>query len=336
MNDNQPRELDRVEQAAMILLSLPESQASQVMQRLPSVDIQKLTQTMASLRQVSNSNASSVLANFFDLYKKNAGIKKASRDLLGRILHDAVGQSASKSLIEQVYGYDVYDAVQRLEWVDDLLLADELAQEHHQMQANLLAMLTSKKSATVLALLPESSHDDLLYRIATMEKVNNAAVDEVEQLIERCILRSNQTKAPKVDGIKRVADIVNNFSGKQEVLLKTLREQDHNVAEQVESRMFDFAVLGRQKDDVLQSLVAQVEPQLLAMALKGANEGVRNAIMNALPKRMVQGLTSEMQALGSVPSSQAAAARTELMLKAKLMMEQGELELQLFEDQVVD
>ncbi|WP_298439586.1 FliG C-terminal domain-containing protein [uncultured Ferrimonas sp.] len=336
MSDNVSAELEPVEQAAMIMLSLPEAQSARVMQRLSSLDIQRLTQKMATLKQVSSQDAQQVLQQFFTLYQQNAGIKKADRDSLARTLHDAVGATAAKSLIEQVYGHDVHDAVQRLEWIDDQLLADELSQEHHQMQANLLAMLSAQKSAIVLELLPAASHDDILYRIATMDQVNNAAVDEVEQLIERCILRSNQTKAPKVDGTQCVADIVNNFGGQKTALLKTLREHNHTVAQEVEAKMFDFIILGRQQDEVLQTLVAEIEMELMATALKGTDSSVRKAIMAALPKRMAQSLGNQITALGGIPNSQAEAARSEVMRMAKEMMDNGALDLQLFEDQVVE
>lgn len=329
-------ELDPVEQAAMIMLSLPEAQSAQVMRRLSSLDIQRLTLKMATLKQVGNQDAQLILQRFFTLYQKNAGIKKADRESLARTLNEAVGSSAAKNLIEQVYGYDVNDAVQRLEWIDDQLLANELSQEHHQMQANLLAMLSPQKSATVLGLLPVASHDDILYRIATMEQVNNAAVDEVEQLIERCILRSNQTKAPKVDGTQCVADIVNNFGGQKTALLKTLREHDNRVAQEVEMKMFDFVILGRQQDEVLQTLVSEIDMDLIATALKGTDASVRKAITGALPKRMAQSLENQITALGGIPNTQAETARTEVMRIAKQMMDEERLDLQLFEDQVVE
>ena len=75
---------------------------------------------------------------------------------------------------------------------------------------------------------------------------------------------------------------------------------------------------------------------MLALALKGIEPELKTALLTALPKRMSSAIETQIEAIGTIPLSQAIAARKEIMEIAKQMMDEGEIELQLFEEQVVD
>jgi flagellar motor switch protein FliG len=128
---------------------------------------------------------------------------------------------------------------------------------------------------------------------------------------------------------------LNRFEGDREQLMEMIKLHDNKLAEDVTDNMFDFIILGRQKQETLQTLLGLVPSETLAVALKGIEQELKTSLLNALPKRMSAAIETQMDALGGVPLSRAQGARKDIMTLAKQMLKEGEIELQLFEEQVV-
>ncbi len=328
--------MNNVEQAAMLLLSMGEKGAAQVMAHLDRHDVQRLSHKMARLSSISQHEAGEVLGRFFNEYREQSGIARASRSYLQKTLDLALGDRVAKGLIDSIYGNEIKTLVKRLEWVDPQLLAREIAREHCQLQAVLLALLPPESAAQVLRGLPETSRDEVLVRIAQLSELDRDAVDELTELVERCMLIAMEKSHTKVSGVRQVADILNRFDGDREQLMTMIKLHDNELAGDVTDNMFDFIILGRQKPDTLQDIISAVPPEVLAVAVKGIAPELKASLMGALPKRMSSAIETQSEALGSVPLSQALAARKEIMQLAKQMSDDGEIELQLFEEQEVE
>ncbi|BCV64763.1 flagellar motor switch protein FliG [Shewanella carassii] len=328
--------LDNLEQAAMLLLCMGEEGASQVMAHLDRQDVEQLSYKMARLSSVTQHEAEAVLNRFFDRYKEQAGIARASRAYLQKTLDLALGDRVAKGLIDSIYGDEVKMLVKRLEWVDAKLLARELQHEHVQLQAIMLGLLPPEIAAQVLQYLPGDNQDEVLVRIARLGELDRDVVEELRQLVERCMVMAMEKSHTQVSGVRQVADILNRFDGDREHLMQMIRLQDSHLANDVTENMFDFIILGRQKPETLQEILGAVEAESLALALKGIDGELKRTLLTALPKRMSSAIETQSEALGAVPLSMANDARRSIMDTAKEMMENGEIELQLFEEQVVE
>lgn len=327
--------MDNYAQAAMLLLSMGEEGAAMVMAHLDRNDVQHLSHKMARLSSITQQEAEAVLSRFFQRYKEQSGIARASRSYLQKTLDIALGDRVSKSLIDSIYGDEIIVLVKRLEWVDPQLLAREITHEHCQLQAVLLGLLPPESAAKILKMLPLESQDDVLVRIAQLGELDRHVVEELRQLVERCMLMAMEKSHTQVAGIKQVADILNRFEGDREQLMEMIKLHDKQMAIDVTDNMFDFIILGRQKQETLQTLLGQVPPETLSLALKGIDLDLKDSLLKALPKRMSSAIETQIDALGGVPVSRASGARKEIMELAKQLMQEGEIELQLFEEQVV-
>lgn len=327
--------MDNYAQAAMLLLSMGEEGAARVMAHLDRNDVQHLSQKMARLSSITQQEAEAVLSRFFQRYKEQSGIARASRSYLQKTLDIALGDRLSKSLIDSIYGDEIKVLVKRLEWVDPQLLAREITHEHCQLQAVLLGLLPAESAAKILKMLPSDSQDEVLVRIAQLGELDRNVVDELRELVERCMLMAMEKSHTQVAGVKQVADILNRFEGDREQLMEMIKLHDKQMAIDVTDNMFDFIILGRQKQETLQTLLGQVPSETLSLALKGIDFELKDALLNALPKRMSSAIETQIEALGGVPVSRASGARKEIMELAKQLMQEGEIELQLFEEQVV-
>ncbi|GIU51915.1 MULTISPECIES: flagellar motor switch protein FliG [Shewanella] len=328
--------LDNLDQAAMILLSMGEKGAAQVMAHLDRNDVQHLSHKMARLSSITQNEADFVIGRFFKRYQEQSGIARASRSYLQKTLDLALGDRVAKSLIDNIYGDEIKTLVKRLEWVDPKLLAREITNEHSQLQAVLLGLLPPESAAQVLSGLPEAGQDELLVRIAQLGELERGVVEELRHLVERCMLIAMEKSHTQVSGVRQVADILNRFEGNREQLMEMIKLHDKKLAGEVADNMFDFIILGRQKAETLQEIMALVPADTLALALKGIEPELKKTLLRALPKRMSSAIETQIEAIGTVPLSQATAARKDIMELAKQMMDEGQIELQLFEEQVVE
>lgn len=328
-------DIDNLEKAAILLLSMGTEAAAKVMQKLSRDEVQRLISKMAGLSGVSSMEARWTLQQFFNQYREQSGIGSASREYLEQTLDLALGQRLSRSLLDSLYGDVMSQDIQRLQWVPADVLARFFRNEHPQMQAVLLAFLPPQTASAVLDELPGSVHDDLLVRVASISSVSEHVLGELRLTLDRCLAYVADQSGAKVNGVRQVADILNRYQGDKEQMLSLLREHDGDMALEIEKNMFDFMTLRRQSDETLQRLVQEIPSELLALALKNTETSFRKVVLGAMPKRMAQALEDQIQHQGSVSLRKVEQAREEIMQLVRELVEQGEIEFQLFEEPTV-
>ncbi|QKJ85611.1 flagellar motor switch protein FliG [Paramixta manurensis] len=333
--NNKPAGRSRLEQAAILLLSIGEEAAATVMQKFTREEVMRLSETMARLHDVKMTQARDALNHFFKEYREQSGINGASRSYLQGILEKALGGEIARSVINGIYGDEIRYRMARLQWVDTPQLAALIAQEHLQLQAVFLAFLPPDVAALVLTHLDDARREEILFRIARLDDVNRDVVDELDRLIERGVAVLSE-HGSKVKGIKQAANIVNRIAGNQEGLLEQLRERDQEVVEALKDEMYEFFILSRQNATTLQRLLEEIPMEEWALALKGTEPVLRNAIFDAMPKRQAQLLQNTTNRLGPVPLSRIELVRKEIMATVRELAEEGEIQVQLFAEQTVE
>lgn len=333
---NEPKaELTGVDKTAVLLLSIGEEAAAKIMARFTREEVTAISERMAKLSGLSSQDARNVMQDFFDEYREQSGIGAASRQYLEKTLDMALGKRLARSMIDGIYGDALEHELQALQWVPPETLARFFRHEHPQLQAVLLGFLPPDSASAMLAALPAEQHDELLYRVANLNEISDQVMFELKDLLARCLEYIADQASAKVNGVKQAAKILNYYQGDRSALMDTLRGHDETVATAVADNMYDFITLARQSDELLQTLIQEIPMETFALALKGADPVVREALGDALPKRMVQGLDDAMMALGAVPISRAEQARAEVMQIVRDLHEEEQITYQLFEEKVV-
>lgn len=327
--------IEDLEKAAILMLSMGEEAAAKIFKRLNRDEVRRLSGAIAKLQNVSTAEAKWILQQFFGLYKNQSGISGTSRSYLQRTLDMALGPRFARSMLDGLYGEEVSDELQLLQWIPPEVIGRFFAKEHPQLQAVLLAFLPSEISSAVLDALPAELHDDLLFRVANLKEISEVVLRELQHTLNRCLDYVAEQAGTQVDGVRQVADILNRYRGDRSKMLEMLKLYDASIAVEVEKNMFDFETLKRQTSDVLQTLLQEIPSELLAVALKGTDASFRKVVLGALPKRMAQALETQMQGQGGVSLSKVQSARADIMQQVRSMVEQGEIEFQLFEEPVV-
>src|SRR5450631_1179839 len=177
-------EIPGTQRAAILLMSLGEQDAANVLKQLDARDVQKLGVAMAELKQVSRDQMSTVLEKFIGIADAKAGIANGSQDYVRRVLTQAVGKGKADLLLDRVSSDKTGQGIEQLKWMEAKAVAQIISAEHPQIGALVLANLEAEQSAAILPLLPEAMRTDVLMRIASLSEVPQSALNELDQLVE--------------------------------------------------------------------------------------------------------------------------------------------------------
>ncbi len=328
--------LSYVEQTALVLLGMGEDAAAKVLQHFTRDETQRVTRAMAKLNGIKSDSARGVIQNFFEDFREHSGIRGASKEYLSNTLRKALGNDLAKGLLNNLYGDEIRNNMQRLQWVEAETLARFIVNEHPQMQAIFLAYLPADSSSAVLKHLPQDYHDEIIFRIAQLQDIDYQVATDLHELVERCIEKVSASQSVPLSGVKQAADIINRFEGDRGSLMEMLKLHDEEVVNAIEENMFDFMVLGRQREETMDMLVQQIPLELWATALKGSDITLQQAIKRSMPQRMVKALEDDMEARGAVALSRVQKARQDIMQMVRELDESGEVQLLLYEEPTVE
>ncbi len=328
--------LSYVEQTALVLLGMGEDAAAKVLQHFTRDETQRVTRAMAKLNGIKSDSARGVIQNFFEDFREHSGIRGASKEYLSNTLRKALGNDLAKGLLNNLYGDEIRNNMQRLQWVEAETLARFIVNEHPQMQAIFLAYLPADSSSAMLKHLPQDYHDEIIFRIAQLQDIDHQVATDLHELVERCIEKVSASQSVPLSGVKQAADIINRFEGDRGSLMEMLKLHDEEVVNAIEENMFDFMVLGRQREETMDMLVQQIPLELWATALKGSDITLQQAIKRSMPQRMVKALEDDMEARGAVALSRVQKARQDIMQMVRELDESGEVQLLLYEEPTVE
>jgi flagellar motor switch protein FliG len=330
-----PVKLTPVEQAAIVLLSIGEEPAAAVLRCLEREELIELTQVMSRMSGIKVDAVKNSIQKFFDDYRQQSGLHGASRNYLKRSLDLALGSEIANSVLNTIYGDAIRPMMARLQYASPKWLADYIAAEHVQMQAVFLAFLPPALAGQIIDALPEEGRDLVLLNLARLDEIDRDLLQELDELVVRC-LSSFDSQSTSVEGIRQTAEILNRLPGNRAQMVELLRAHDPDVVSKIELSMYDFLILANQSENALTRIIEEVPLEQWAIALKGAEVSIRDAILKTMPKRQAQAFEDMMRRAGPMPMSRIEQTRQEIMNTVKALADNGEVEIQLFAEQVVE
>ena len=328
--------LSKVEKAALLLLGMGEEVAAGVLKNFSRDEVQKVAKVMSTLSDIKTTQAKGVIDEFFNDFKQHSGIQGASKNFIDNMLNNALGGNIAKGLVADLYGDEIRNKMQKLQWISADILMKNIIDEHIKMQSVFLAYLPAETSSEILALFPDEKRIDLLYRITQLEDLEQNVADDLIELIERCAKQYTENKTGTLKGVKQAADILNRFSGDKAVMINSLKDIDSQVANQLESDMFDFYIIAKQTEQTLEIIHQNVSTDLWIVAMKGATDEFKQTIFQSFPKRVAADLESQMKELGAVSSRVVKNAQAEILNIVKELNSNGVIELVLYNENMIE
>jgi flagellar motor switch protein FliG len=200
--------------------------------------------------------------------------------------------------------------------------------EHPQIIAIVLAYLDSDQAAQVLNELPQRVRHDIVMRVATLEGIQPAALKELDQIMERQFSGKQRIKSSSIGGAQAAANILNYLdSGIESSIMEQIQDMDNDLSDRIQDLMFVFDDLAEVDDRGVQMLLREVNSETLVLALKGADESVKEKFFRNLSKRAAEMLADDLEAKGPVRVSEVETAQKEILAIAKRMSDEGQLAL---------
>ncbi|MCE0494522.1 flagellar motor switch protein FliG [Vibrio salinus] len=321
-------EMSGDEKAAILLLSLNEEDAAGIIRHLEPKQVQRVGSAMARAADLSQDKVGAVHRAFLEDIQKYTNIGMGSEDFLRNALVTALGEDKANNLVDQILLGTGSKGLDSLKWMDPRQVASIIINEHPQIQTIVLSYLEPDQSAEILAQFAERDRLDLMMRIANLEEVQPSALAELNEIMEKQFAGQAGAQAAKIGGLKAAAEIMNFFDNNVEsALIEQMRDQDEDLATQIEDLMFVFENLAEVDDQGIQKLLRDVPQDVLQKALKGADDILQEKIFKNMSKRAAEMMKDDLEAMPPIKVSDVEAAQKEILAIARKMADNGEIML---------
>ncbi len=325
-----------VEKAAILMLSLGEVEAAEVLKHMTAKEVQRVGQAMAAVGGVSREQIESVVADFAGALDRQTSVGIGADDYVRKVLVQALGEDKAGSVIDRILLGRNSSGMEMLKWMDPRAIADLIRNEHPQIMAIVMSHLDPDQAAETLKSLPERTRSDVLLRIATLDTVPPVALNELNEVMEKQFAGSQGSKASTIGGIKVAANILNFVeTGQDQVILTAIGKVDQDLSGRIQDLMFVFDDLAGVDDKSMQAILREVPGDRLPLALRGGSPEVKEKVLKNMSQRAAQILKEDMDDRGPVKLSEVEAAQKEILSIVRRLADDGTISLGGTKDELV-
>ena len=317
-----------LENAAILLMTLGEEEASEVFKHLAPKEVQRLGETIARMKAVSRDRVENVLESFEDIAAKEHMLVADSNEYVKSVLRKALGEDKANLLIDRIMQGNDITGIESLKWMDPSSVAELLRIEHPQIVAAILVHLDFDQSAEVLKLFTERQRNEVLVRIATLDGIQPLALRDLNEVMSKVLAGGDRSKKSSLGGVKTAAEILNMLGSAVETsVLDFVREADADLAQKIMDNMFTFDDVEKIDDKGIQALMKEVQSESLVIALKGATPSLREKIFKNMSTRAAETLREDLESRGPVRLSEVEAEQKEMLKIIRRLIDEGQIVL---------
>lgn len=312
--------------AAMLLMSVGELDAAEVLKHLGPKEVQRVGTAMSAIPEVKQEQIEGVIRLFLEEVGGQSGLGVGADEYIRNMLTKALGEDKASGLIDRILLGGNTTGLDTLKWMEPRAVADVIRNEHPQIQTIVLAYLDPDQAGEVLSQFPEKVRLDIVMRVAALESVQPSALQELNSILEKQFSSSSGTQAQSLGGVKTAAEIMNFLESSIEAeIMDGIREVDDDLATEISDLMFVFDNLIDVDDRGIQALLREVSTDSLKVALRGADNDLSAKFLGNMSKRAAEILKDDMEAMGPVKVSDVEIAQKEILSIARRMSDAGEI-----------
>ncbi len=317
-----------LEKSAILLMSLGEEEAAQVLKYLSPREVQKLGATMARLKAVPKERVDAVLDEFKKKAEDRSTLALASDEYIRAVLTKALGDEKAAHVIDRILQGGDTSGIESLKWMDSASVAELIRNEHPQVIATILVHLDRDQAGEVIGHLPERLRSDVILRIATLDGVQPAAIKELNEVLAKLLTGNASLRKTAMGGVRAAAEILNFMPTTYEnAVIESVREHDAELAQRILDEMFVFEDLLELEDRAIQLLLREVQSESLIVALKGSSDALKEKIFKNMSQRAAELLREDLEAKGPVRVSEVEAEQKEILKIVRRLADAGQIVL---------
>jgi flagellar motor switch protein FliG len=320
--------LSGLERTALLMLGLGEKYAAEILRYMGPKEVQEIGMAMAGLSNVTKSTMEQVMSDFVETIGEQTSLGLGSDEYIRNMLTSALGSDKAAGVIDRILLGRNSKGLEQLKWMDARQVAEVIRLEHPQIIAIVLSFLDPDQAAGVLAEFPDRVRTDIVMRVATLDGIQPAALQELDEILEKQFSGGSNVKSTSLGGVKKAADILNFVDGTIESqVLDAIRDSDEELSTEIQDNMFVFENLAEVDDRGMQTLLREVSSDQLLLALRGANDDLKEKIFKNMSSRAAEMLKDDLDAAQPARLSDVESAQKEILSVARRLADAGDIML---------
>ncbi len=315
------------DKAAILINYLGRDAVRILLKRMDDGDIRKLISVIAKYRVVPVHVTKRVLEEFYEMISESDDYIFSEQVSSKETIVDALGEERARGILGGLnIGSGSQRSIESLEMVDAKSLATFLVNEHPQTVAVILAHLEPEKKGEVLKRLPEALQAEVVLRMANLDHVDPELINEIDRVLKNQLANSSTVEQSSLGGVQPVAEMLNVMDKNTETsIMSRLEEKDPLLAEEIRKLMFVFEDISKIDDRGIQTLLKEVPNDKLLLALKTANEEIKNKVFKNISQRAAEMLREDLSNMGPSRLSDVEGAQQEIVNIARRLEAEGKI-----------
>ncbi len=309
-----------VRRSAVLLLSLGPDLAAPLLAALPDEYIEAITREIGRSEPVTESERIQVLRTCVVRLGGAEGIR-GGRAFARSLLVERLGPDRAGAVLERATD-PVQASIAAMTRVEPRKLATYLVDQPPATIATVLGRMPREFGGRVLAALPASLQTEVVQAIARGGTAASISADAAIQAIHRHLTPAIEESTRRQNGMRTLRRIVDAVPGDTAAeLIEPIERVDPSLAAELRQRVFAIDDLPRLSDRMVQSVIRDVPPRTLALALRAALPATRDCVMRNLSRRAATTLMDEIDGLGPVTATSVREAQSVIGRHAQRIVE---------------
>ena len=314
--------------AAILLMSLGEQEAGEVLRHLSPREVQKIGETIAKTRAVSRERLGEGADRFITATAGQSLFAADTGDYVRSVMRHALGEEKASILVDRILQTADLSGIENLKWMDAPSVAEVLKLEHPQIVAAILVHLEPEHASAILLQLPDLQRAEVLLRVATLEGIQPAALEDLNEVMFRVLSGGAKVRKPSLGGPRTAAGMINLLgSGADAQAIAAIRNHDAELAQQIADLTFVFDDVMKLDDKSLQLVMKEIASETLIVALKGAAPPLRDKFLSNMSSRAAEALREDLEARGPLRLSEVEAQQKEILKALRRLADEGQIML---------
>lgn len=327
ISDAAPRNNGR-DVAAILLMLLDEADAAAILRQLDPDTVRDLGVAMLGVAHASEGAIQGALQRFIAESRTVSTLAAMAEPRVRSVMSTALGSVRADNILAAIAPRSSAAALDRLRWMETGIIAQLLADEHPQVGAIILAVLTPEVAAAAMEGLDEAHQADLVWRAARLESVSAEAIADLDAILAQVADQPDRPPQVKLGGRGDIARLFNTMKKPAgERVLKSLKKRDRQLGQAIEDEMFVFDDLNDLDGKALGAVLRSVDAAMLGLALKGADAAVVDRMLGQMSARAAQSIRDDMAERGLVKRADVEEAQKAIVTIARQLAADGTIML---------
>ena len=313
-----------LENSAILLMSLGEEDAAEVLKHLTPKEVQGVGQMIARMKTIPSDRLESVLEMFSATAAGQTTLVGDTDEYVRTVLRKALGDDKANLLIDRILQNSDVTGIEALKWMDATAVAELLRNEHPQIVAAVLVHLDVDQSSSIMKLFTERHRNEVLVRVATLDGIQPSGLKDLNEVMSALLSGADRVRKSSFGGVKVAAEMLNLMGNRVETAaLDFIREADQDLAQQIMDNMFSFDDIVKVDDKGIQALLKEVQTESLVVALKAAPPELRELIFKNMSTRASESLREELESRGPIRVAEVEAEQKEILKVVRRLVDEG-------------